>query len=365
MVIEVPAGATLGIVDDFWQRAVTDVGIAGPDRGRGGKYLLLPPGYDGDIPSEGYHIARATINDHNFIIRGIVQNGDVAGAVATIKKTRVYPYSKRNKPPANSFTSGSGKVVNTLMPSDFRYWKYLSEFINNNPVEERDRFFLAMLKPLGIEKGKPFQPNERQKKILMQGLQEGEAMVRAMLFEGDQRFETARKWEDTRWSWAVILDPDQETEHYSQIDERLHWFFGATYMTSAMAVKKAGAGSQYVQTFKDADDKWLDGTHSYRLKIPANPPVKAFWSVTVYDPVTRSMLQNPANDAALSSYDKLRVNEDGSIDVYFGPEAPDGYASNWVQTVPSKGFFVWFRVYGPTEPFFDNSWSLKDIEKLP
>lgn len=364
VVVEIPAGATLGIIDDFWQRAVTDVGLAGPDRGQGGKYLLLPPGYDGEAPSEGYHIVHTTMNDHNFIIRGLVQNGDVADAADTIRKTRVYPYSQRRNPPAISFKSGSGKVVDTLMPSDMRYWEYLSEFINNNPVEERDRFFLAMLNPLGIEKGMPFQPNDRQKEILLQGLQTGEAMARAMLFKGHQRFETARKWEGTNWNWAVILEPDQETEHYSQIDERLHWFFGATYMTPAMTVKKAGPGSQYIQTFKDAKDNWLDGSNTYRLRIPANPPAKAFWSVTVYNPVTRSMLQNPANDAALSSYDELRTNEDGSVDVYFGPEAPEGYASNWVQTVPDKGFFVWFRVYGPTEPFFDNSWSLKDIEKL-
>lgn len=364
VVVEIPAGAALGIIDDFWQRAVTDVGLAGPDRGQGGKFLLLPPSYEGEVPSEGYHVVRATMNDLNFIIRGLVQNGDVAGAVKTIRKTRVYPFSKRSNPPASSFTSGSGKHADTLIPSDIEFWNRLSEFINNNPVEERDRFFLAMLKPLGIEKGKPFRPNDRQKKMLLQGVQAGEAIARSMLFEGHLRFETASKWKGTKWTWAVILEPDQETEHYSQIDERLHWFFGATYMTPAMALKKAGPGSQYIQTFKDADDKWLDGSHAYRLRIPPNAPAKDFWSVTVYDPATRSMLQNPANDVSLSSYDKLRTNQDGSVDIYFSPEAPKGYSSNWVQTVPGRGFFVWFRAYGPTEPFFDNSWSLKDIEKL-
>jgi len=182
--------------------------------------------------------------------------------------------------------------------------------------------------------------------------------------KGEKRFDTVNKWAGTNWGWAVILNADQETKYYSQLDERLHWFFGATYMTPAMARKEPGPGSQYIQTFKDADGQWLDGAHTYRLRIPPNPPAKQFWSLTVYDNQTRSMLQNPSNDASLDSYAKLRKNGDGSVDVYFGPGAPDGYADNWVETVPGKGFFVWFRVYTPTRDFFNGSWALKDIERL-
>jgi hypothetical protein len=364
VVIDVPAGAVAGMLDDFWQRSASDIGLSGPDKGKGGKYLVVPPDYDGDLPESGYYVIRATMNNNNFMLRGFVENGDLAKAVSTLKKANVYPYSSRQNPRRSTFTSGSGKVVDTLIPSDMKFWERLSTFINNNQVDERDRFFMAMLKPLGIEKGKPFSPNERQARILMDGLRTGEAMARAVLNEGEKRFDAVNKWKGTNWGWALILNADQETKYYSQIDERLNWFFGATYMASAMAHKKPGPGSQYIQTFKDADDRWLDGSQTYRLRIPANPPAKQFWSLTVYDNQSRSMLQNPPNDASLSSYDKLRKNDDGSVDVYFGPKAPEGYANNWTETVPGKGFFVWFRAYTPTEAFFDNSWSLKDIEKV-
>ena len=364
VVLDVPAGAVVGMVDDFWQRSATDLGLTGPDRGKGGKYLMVPPDYKGELPQSGYFVVQATMNNNSFMIRGLVQNGDVAKAVATLKKCRVYPYSQRNNPRPNEFTSASGKHLNTLNPTDMRYWELLSSVINNNPVHERDRFFMAMLKPLGIEKGKPFQPNERQKRILKRGLDVGGAMARNMLYQGELRFERANKWKGTHWSWAVILSPDQESENYSQLDERLHWFYGASYMTPAMARRQAGPGSMYLQSFQDSKDEWLDGSNTYRLHIPPNPPVTQFWSLTVYDNVTRSMLQNPANDVSLSSYDKLRINDDGSVDVYIGPKPPEGYESNWIQSVPGKGWYPFFRAYGPTEAFFDDSWSLKDFEKI-
>lgn len=169
-----------------------------------------------------------------------------------------------------------------------------------------------MLKPLGIEKGKPFNPDARQRAILSEAAKVGYAMGKAMLYEGDRRFASVNMWEGTNWSWAVILDPTQGVENYSQLDERLHWFYGATYMTPAMALKKAGPGSQYIQTFKDKNGAWLDGAMTYRLRVPANAPAKDFWSLTVYDNETRSMLQNPDNDVSISSYDDLKENEDGS-----------------------------------------------------
>jgi hypothetical protein len=350
------------MVDDFWFRSVTEVGRTGPDGGKGGKFLLVPPDYKGDVPTQGYFVMQATMNNNNILVRGLVQGDDVAEAVAMTKKVRLYPYSQRENPKPNRTFSASGKAIDSLEPEGLDYWKRLSDVINNNPVHERDRFFMAMLKPLGIEKGKPFAPDERQKKILEEGARVGKAMAAANSFE--PRLQGANWYPGTNWMSSVLLDPTQESKDYSQLDERLHWFFIATYMNPHMAQTAPGPGSVYIQTFKDKGGQWLDGAKNYRLRVPANAPAKDFWSITVYDTKTRSMIQNAANKAALTSRDKLTLNGDGSVDLWFGPEAPKGFEGNWVDTRPSKGFFVWFRSYTPTAAFFDKSWSLPDIEQV-
>ena len=176
VVVEIPAGPTAGMFGDYWFRT-TGVGALGPDKGQGGKFLLVPPGYKGDLPTEGYFITPSRMNDTTFFIRGMVVNGDVAGAVALLKRACIYPYSERDNPKANQFFDVSNKPINTLEPEGLAFWKLLSQVINNNPVEEHDRFFMAMLKPLGIEKDKPFAPDERQKKILEDGARIGRAMA--------------------------------------------------------------------------------------------------------------------------------------------------------------------------------------------
>ena len=362
MVIEVPSAPFVGMVDDFWQRSLTDMGLAGPDKAQGAKYFFVPPGYQGDIPAQGYIVIHATQNSHNFMIRGLVQGDDVTGTVAAMKTTRVYPWSDRTNPKPNKWLSISAHAVDTIPPQGLEYWRRLSNFINDNPVEERDRFFMAMLKYLGIEKGKPFNPDERQKKILIEGAKLGDAMSRITLF--NPRIEGAQVWPKRTWKWAVLFNPDQRDKYYEQLDERLHWFYGAIYMTPAMALRKAGPGSQYVQTFVDSDHNWLDGSRSYKLRIPPNAPAKDFWSITLYDSVSRSLVQNKSTIPAVSSYDKLMVNKDGSVDLYFGPKAPKGWETNWIETLPKKGFFVWFRAYHPTESLFDGSWMLDDVKKL-
>ena len=362
VVLEIPPGPTAGMVDDFWFRSVTEVGRTGPDGGKGGKFLLVPPDYKGDVPTQGYFVVRATMNNNNVLVRGLVQGDDVAGAVAMAKKVRVYPYSQRENPKPNRTFSGSGKAIDSLEPEGLEYWKRLSDVINNNPVHERDRFFMAMLKPLGIEKGKPFAPDARQKALLEEGARVGKAMAAVNTFEA--RLQGANWYPGTNWMASVLLEPAQESKNYSQLDERLHWFFIATYMNPHMALTEPGPGSVYIQTFKDKGGQWLDGAKNYRLRVPVNAPAKDFWSITVYDTKTRSMIQNAANKAALTSRDKLTLNGDGSVDLWFGPEAPKDFEGNWVDTRPSKGFFVWFRSYTPTAAFFDKSWSLPDIEQV-
>jgi hypothetical protein len=219
-----------------------------------------------------------------------------------------------------------------------------------------------MLKPLGLEKGKSFSPDARQQAILEEGARVGRAMAAANTFEA--RLEGANWYRGTNWMASVLLEPGQESENYSQLDERLHWFYIATYMNPHMAQTSPGPGSVYIQTFKDKDGLWLDGARNYRLAVPPDAPADDFWSITLYDVETRSMIQNAANKSALTSRDELKLNRDGSVDLRFGPKAPQGAEANWVDTRPSGGFFLWFRSYSPTAAFFDKSWSLPDVERV-
>jgi hypothetical protein len=211
---------------------------------------------------------------------------------------------------------------------------------------------MAMLKPLGIEKGKEFKPDERQRKILEEAARIGDAMGRTMHFEGETRIEKANAFHGTKWNWVILNTSTGESEHYSQLDERIHYTYGAIFTSPNIGSKKPGPGSEYVQAFKDKDGNHFDGARSYRLNVPANVPAGSFWSLTIYDTATRSMLQNPSGDA------------DGSVDFYFGPKAPAGLESNWIETVAGKGFYPMFRFYTPKEGVFDGTWKLPDVEAV-
>jgi hypothetical protein len=363
VVIEIPPGAIVGLLDDFWQRSLADVGLPGPDAGNGGKFLLLPPGHDGDVPSD-YYALRATMHNHNLLVRGLIVDNDKADAVARIRNVKVYPWTEREDPKPNRFVSISGELIDTTPPSGMEYWARLATVIDNNPVQEHDRFFMAMLKPLGLEKGRPFQPDARQQAILEEAAVLGDAMARNVMYEGSQRETGVTAFPGTHWDWVILVKPSQETEHYSQLDERLQYTYGAIYLSPGIGVMRAGPGANYVQAFKDKDGNHFDGGKSYRLHVPANPPAAAFWSLTLYDSATRSMVQNPTNDAAHASYDELMTNADGSFDMFFGPVAPAGQESNWTETVPGRGFYPMLRLYSPTEPLFDGTWALPDVELM-
>ena len=362
MVVEIPPGAIVGIIEDFWQRSISDVGLPGPDAGKGGKFLILPPGYKGDRPTNGYYVLQGTMNNYNIMVRGILVNNDQAGAVQNVKRVKVYPYGERSNPKPNTFVSMSGKVMHTLPPAGLTYWELLSAFINNNPVHDRDLFYMGMLKPLGIEKGQPFKPDARQRAILEEAARIGDAMGRVMLFEGPDRFRQREPFPGTKWHWVFQVNPVQQTDTYGQVDERLHYTYGAIYTTPALGLMKAGPGGNYVQAFRDKDGNRFDGGKPYRLRVPANAPAEAFWSLTLYDAQTRSMIQNVSNDSARSSLDTLDANPDGSVDLHFGPAAPAGNASNWIETVPGKGYYLMMRFYSPKAGLFDGTWKLPDVE---
>jgi hypothetical protein len=359
IVFELPPGPTAGIFDDFWQRPFVEMGLAGPDKGSGGKYLLIGPGQSVGN-TEGYYVAKSpTINvggGYRILER------DPEKAKAIVAGTRIYPYSQRENPPMLRIIRPEGKRWSQAQPRGMAYWETLAEILDREVIEDRDRFMMAMLKPLGIEKGKSFDPDPRQKEILEEAAFIGEAMAKANSFE--KRFEGARYRPETQWDYVIMLDPLQETEFYSQLDERSAYCYEAVTTSKAMVSKTPGVGQAYLGAYSDGDGEWLDGSKTYRLTVPPNAPMKQFWSVTVYDNDTRCVIDTEQKQADLSSVMDLVTNSDGSTDLYFGPTAPEGYEKNWIQTLPGRGWFAYFRLYAPTERYFDSSWPLADIEKV-
>ncbi len=358
MVVEVPAGATAGGFLDIWQRPISDTGQTGPDRGGGGKYLIVPPGSD-ISEMRGYIVARSPSNQVWFAARALDRDPKIAEEVA--RKHKVYQWDQRANPPSTKFIPVGGMDWSSAQPVGLDYWKYLSEVIQPEPVEARDKVMLAMLVPLGIEKGKPFNPDDRQKSILTEAAQVGELMARTNAF--DKRFANATVWPGKSWEYANMVELDQNDNFYTQIDERGSWFYEAIGNTAGMQGRILDFGQVYLETSKDKDGDWLDGSRTYRLHVPGNPPVVQFWSFTLYDNVTRGPVITDQGAADMSSRQNLSANGDGSVDLYFGPIKP-AQAQNWIKTIPGKGWFPYFRLYGPKEAYFDKSWQLDDIEKV-
>jgi hypothetical protein len=365
VVVELPKAPQAGMLNDFWFRT-HGIGNLGPDKSQGGKYLIVPPNYEGELQEEGFFKIQSEMYNYMFFMRGFVENDDKQSAVNLFHNIKIYPYKDRENPAPNNVLESTGKHINTIEPDGMDYWKLLSEVLNANPIEERDRAFMAMLKPLGIEKGKPFNPTERQKEILIKGAELGKMMSQTICF--NPRIEEATAYEGTNWKHTFTMNTTQgewqEAKNYTQLDERMQYLYLATWPGEFMNYPHPSNGQRYLESFKDKDGNWLDGSKNYKLHVPADVPSIRFWSVTVYDNKTRSMTMNEENRAAVTSYDDLTFNEEGSVDLYFGPEAPDGLENNWVNTSASEGWFVWFRFYGTTEAFFDKTWQLQDFEKL-
>ena len=361
LVVEVPAGLTAGGVMDIWQQPITDMGQTGPDKGQGGKYLILPPGSPA-VEAPGYRIVRSPSNQVWFGTRGL--SPDKAAAEATVRQHRLYSWNQRANPPATPYSSVGGRPWQSAQPANLDYWRLLSELYANEPVAPRDRMMFAMLAPLGVVPGQPFNPDARQKRILAEAAQVGELMARTLAF--DKRTPGARVYPGKHWEYAVLFDLNQESPDQKrvQLDERSSWFHEAIGMSVGMQGRTVGFGQVYLEASKDSRGHWLDGGRTYRMRVPANPPVKQFWSITLYDNISRGPLITPQGAADLSSRQPGLVrNADGSVDVVFSPVRPAG-VTNWIQTTPGKGWFSYFRFYAPSEAYFDKSWQLSDIESL-
>jgi hypothetical protein len=365
LVVEVPP-KVLGLVDDMWYRWVVDLGITGPDKGRGGKYLFLPPGYKGAVP-KSYHVVRPRTFNIWLPWRSFLVDGNPKPGVDLVKKfTKIYPLSAAGKPsPELKFVNLSEKPFNTVGPADYRFWELLNQVVQEEPSDSLDEVTLGLFQSIGIQKGKPFAPDERMKKILTEAAAVGDATVRAIAFHTRNR--DAYYYANSNWQVPFIGGYKFQTAPgVLNLDGAAFYFFMATGVTPAMEEKLVGRGSQYAWTARDSNGNPLDGGKNYKLHLPPNIPVKDFWSVILYSDQTRSMIQTDQRFPSVSSQTKgLLVNADGSVDVYFGPKAPTGKEKNWVQTIPGKAWNVILRLYGPLEPWFNKTWRPGEIEPQP
>ena len=363
VVMETPSNV-LAILDNFWFHYVTDMGNAGPDKGKGGKYIILPPDYEGDL-KEGPFVKRSETYGNWFALRGFPKGDDNAAVVKNIKDNlKVYPLADEKSPKPVQFHDVSNKYLNTLHAQDITFFHEVNEVVQEEPNAAWDTESLGMLASIGIEKGKEFKPDARMTKILSEAAVVGTATQRSIIWRN--RNDNVVIWPGSN-SWELGFAGGSyafDNNGVRLINERTRFHYYATGITPVMVKPPVGAGSQYVIGLRDSKGEILDGTNTYKLHVPANAPVKRFWEITVYDNQTRCMLQTDQRLPGVTSIQSDIVkNKDGSYDVYFGPEKPEGKV-NWIQTLPNKGWNVLWRVYSPTQVWYDKAWRPGEIERV-
>jgi hypothetical protein len=401
MVLETPP-QFLGAIDDQWFRWVIDIGLPGPDRGEGGKYLIVPPGYEGDLPEGGYFVARSRTNVVAWFGRSFLANkNDPKVPAETIRKfTKVYPYEaggvgtpiaeflagkarlgRVTAPPPTKFHEGSGKVMNTIPSNDWSFYETLNEIVQQEPATSLDAERMGSIAAIGIVKGKPFNPDARMKKIMTDALAVGNAAARTLFMA--PRDPSWYYYPNSAWT-NYLFQTGYEFETpipmitkegvkpfpptgYRTLDARTNFFYGITGITPGMAMRLTNIGSQYLLAYADSNKQFFDGAKTYKVTLPKGIPEANFWSFTVYDNMSRSMLDTPQRfpRAGSQSYPSpaAEASADGSTTVYFAPKQPDGVKrGNWVQTMPGKGWFLILRLYSPLEPFFTKDWRPSEVE---
>ena len=360
-VIELPP-KMLGILDDMEFHYMTDLGVAGPDKGKGGRFLVLPPGYQGDVP-DGYFVVPSKTNGVWVFMRGYLDKGIKAASENIRNNLRVYPLAKKGDPPAMKFINVSGKNMSTILPNDYSFFVKLHALIQTEPDSYLGPEAKGMMAAIGIEKGKPFKPDARMKKILTDAAAIGNAAARAIsYFPRDPGNLLYGK--DSAWVMAYADKDTTFTRNGAyRLDPRILFHFGYICVSPAMAVTVPGRGSDYGLAMLDSKGQVLDGSKTYKLHLPPNPPAKDFWAVTMYDTQTRSQLQTDQQFPTLGSQDKgIKENADGSYDIYFAPKAPQSQEGNWLQTIPGKSWWIGLRMYGPLQPWIDKTWRPGEIE---
>jgi hypothetical protein len=402
LVVEVPP-KSIGTLNDMWFGWIIDIGAPGPDRGEGGKYLIVPPDYDGPLPDSGFFVGRAKTNHVLYAVRAFMENNDPKPAVDLIKdKLKIYPYTpggygtsiatalagqirlEPNPPiPPTKFVDGSGKSFNTIPPNDFAYYEMLDKLVQLEPATSFDPELLGQLAAIGIVKGKPFAPDERMKKILTDAAAVGNAAGRSLNFRGDDypgwAYYPNSMWANMLWQGGFDFEtpPPMITKEglfkplpptgARTLDSRTAFYYGYTMDSPGMIMRLPNVGSQYLMGFSDAQKNPFDGGKTYKVTLPPKIPAAKFWSFTVYDNQSRSMLQTPQRypRAGSQTYPSPAAveNADGATTIYFGPSKPaDAKAGNWIQTTPDKGWFTILRLYSPLESFFTKAWRPSEIE---
>ena len=383
LVMEAPPGLQ-GILLDFWQRPIPvdggkffgDVGLPGPDAGKGGKMLLLPPGYTGPVP-EGYFVYRSGTNNVFIFLRSFYQDPKVLGpAVAVMEQTKIYPLGGQASAKPMQYPNASGVAVNMLPTSDGRAFDQLKQLVDSEGTHLAEPDSLGMLASIGIIKGQPFNPDAKTRAILDRAARTGYKMSRVIGFQEAVGGRDFRVYPDRRWINPIAdgtpanpggpldLGWKRKAEGYLDLDLRI-WFFTDYYSISpGMISQIPGTGAKYMIGFTDSKGTPLSGGSNYRVNLPAKIPAGNFWSMTLYEAENASGLANGQPFPSLGSRDKPAQNADGSTDIYFGPKAPKGKEGNWQATVPGKGYFAILRLYGPTEAAIDKSWKPGDIEPV-
>ncbi len=363
MVMEMPGGDLVGLLMDYQMRFVTDIGLTSKAGASPETIVFLGPNQNppDEALAKGWRIEKVRTNVSWLGLRVLNPIRDVALA----KKFRIYPWSQRNNPSPNAVFQAkpNDKTYYMAQPKGMAYWEQLNEIIQQEIVLDIDRYFMSSLKAVGIEKGKPFKPTKRQRDILERAAFTGEKMAKAASFQPRSKQSIYRK--DTRWFLPLTLHPQHMTKYTQQFEDRVAWTYSACGVSPSMQARVPGKGSTYFAAYQDADGDWFDGSKSYKFTVAPNPPAAQFWAFTVYEQEHRSVIQNGSDQRTeISSLIKgVKANTDGSVDLYFGPEAPAGKESNWIKTNKGENWFAYFRLYSPTEKYFDRSWPISDIEK--
>jgi hypothetical protein len=365
MVLEIPPaddGVINGSVMDCWQTAIEDVGPAGVDQGKGGKYLILPPDYKGKIP-DGYIPMPSGNNSNYALLRSILRSGsetDIAKAVAYAKRIKLYPLSQAANPPSTVFVDVIDDIYDATIPYDLRFYESLDRMVQSEPWLTRDKAMIDQLRTLGIQKGKPFKPDAATRKALEQGVAEAHAWL-------DQHYEGVfipPYYEGTHWALPAQPEFAQGiSTNYADPDSYPVDLRGVAYSMAFFSAKHLGKGQFYLMTIKDAQGHAFDGNRTYQLTVPAHAPVTQYWSATVYNRVTHALIRNMKWVSRSSQSPDLQKNADGSVDIYFGPKAPSGKETNWIPTDTRGDFEVLFRFYGPNKALFDKTWKLPDVRE--
>jgi hypothetical protein len=367
MVVELPSGPLICIAMDINQLWVADLGLPGPAAGKGDKVAFVPPGYKDKLPA-GYRVANSPSNKMLVGVRSLPVGGDVSAAIARIKNAKIYPLKPVAGWPATTWldlTPAPQDTTPLAWENNMQYWSELYEVINTEPANPHFHNMYGELAALGIEKGKPFSPDARMTGILEKAAKIGNAQMRVESF-GDSRPDRV-VWPDRKWEWAALRfeDGDFNTPNYADLYARDKWFYQAIGASPAMFKRDPTAGSLYWLGLRESTGATLDGGKTYKLTVPQPVPDKLFWSVTVYDTDTRSQVLTDQGKAALRSMFELKDKiGTAPIDLYFGPTAPAGHEGQWIKTIPGKGWFAYFRVYGPEKGAFDGSWTPGDFEEV-